>query len=235
MMIPLKKSTAAIVPVGPLVDGADGFTLETNISLASGEAGLLKNQAAAIVNIGGNTWSAHLGGGMYNLTLTAANTDTVGPLTVFVYDSAHRPFRLDFIVLEANVYDSLYGAAGVDYLKVDLQSINENAASGFLTGTEHLKVDVQQINTNAAAADNLGVSLLGLQTGTVQTGSTTTVVKTSLTEATNDHYNGRTLVFASGVLQGQAATIQDYSGASKDITVTALTEAPSNGDTFVIV
>jgi hypothetical protein len=58
---------------------------------------------------------------------------------------------------------------------------------------------------------------------------------TDLTEATDDHYNGRIVVFITGVLAGQATDITDYTGATKLITMTALTEAPGNGDRFVIV
>jgi len=233
MTIHLKQSTQALIAVGPLVDATDGNTLETAISLATGEAALVKNQAAAIVNIGTNTWSSHLGGGLYNLTLTASNTDTLGPLVVVVYDTAHRPFRIECDVLPANVYDARYGT---DYLQVDALQINGANTSGMVSsGNTALNADVTKVNTNATAAANLGSGLLGCKTGTVQTGSTTTVVKTNLTEATNDHYNGRKLVFTSGALAEQATDIGDYSGSSKDLTVTALTEAPSNGDTFIII
>ena len=58
---------------------------------------------------------------------------------------------------------------------------------------------------------------------------------TTLTEATNDHYNGRIVIWTSGVLQNQATDITDYDGASKMLTYTAVTEAPTAADTFIIV
>lgn len=73
--------------------------------------------------------------------------------------------------------------------------------------------------------------------GTVDdTGGTTTVFDTSITEATADHYNGRVLVWISGNLLGQACTINDYrlDTGKGEFTVSTLTEAPANGDAFLI-
>ena len=65
--------------------------------------------------------------------------------------------------------------------------------------------------------------------------ATTTSFVTDLTEATDDHYIGRTVIFTSGALLGQATDITDYNGTTKALTVTALTEAPADNDTFEIV
>lgn len=65
-----------------------------------------------------------------------------------------------------------------------------------------------------------------------------TEMTTDLTEATDDHYNGRVLIFTSGVLAGQATNITDYDGASKKLTFTALSDQPATGGqltSFVIV
>lgn len=63
----------------------------------------------------------------------------------------------------------------------------------------------------------------------------TTSFSTSLTESTNDHYNGGLIKFLSGTLKGQLSNISDYVGTNGQITVSPnLTESPSNGDTFVI-
>lgn len=97
-------------------------------------------------------------------------------------------------------------------------------------------VDVASIDGSTEAATNLKVSAETIVPGTAQTGTlSTTQMSTNLTEATDDHYNGRTIIWTSGVLQDQATDITDYDGASKVLTFTAVTEAPSNGDTFNIV
>lgn len=228
----LRQSTQVKVPVGPCVDATDGATLETAIAWATTEANIIKHDAAAQVDIGTNTWSSHIVGGFYNVTLTASNTDTLGMLTLEAHDAAMRPIRMEFMVIPANIYDSWI--AGTDKQAVDVQEFNGNAASGFLSGTDHFKGDILKISGETDPADKLAEGAKALVTGTVSTSSTTTVITTNLTEATNDHYNGRTITFVTGVLAGQSAEITDYSGASKNLTVTALTEAPSSGDTFVI-
>lgn len=73
-------------------------------------------------------------------------------------------------------------------------------------------------------------------TGAAEVGTLSTTQMTSdLAELTNDHYNGRIVIWTSGVLLGQASDITDYNGADGMLTYTAVTEAPGDGDTFVIV
>lgn len=81
-----------------------------------------------------------------------------------------------------------------------------------------------------------------MKLGTVDTPTTFTATTTQfeaddITEATADHFNGRIIVFTSGALIDQATTIEDYvlQNSKGFFTVTALTEAPANGDTFIIV
>jgi hypothetical protein len=84
-------------------------------------------------------------------------------------------------------------------------------------------------------------ALQAIELATVDTSpptATTTEFETGdITEATANHYVGRAIVFTSGVLKGQAATIMAYSLVSGlgHFTVTELTEAPGDGDKFLIV
>lgn len=211
----LKADTQIIVRVGPFVDATDGVTPETGITLAAADqAEMLEHNSTAETDISGNTWAAITGcDGWYDLTLTAAQLDTEGMITIVIQDAdVCLPVFKDFFVVPANVYDSLFSAAATDYLQVD----------------------AVQISGNATAADNLEGGATGLVLSSCTAGSTTTVIHTNLTEATNDHYNGRIITFTSGVLLGQSTDITDYDGTTKYLTVTALTEAPSNTDTFVI-
>lgn len=96
--------------------------------------------------------------------------------------------------------------------------------------------NVTAISTSTEAADNLEASAETIVVGAASAGTlSTTQMTTTLTEATNDHYNGRVIIWTSGVLQDQATDITDYDGPSKMLTYTAVTEAPTAGDTFVIV
>jgi hypothetical protein len=59
----------------------------------------------------------------------------------------------------------------------------------------------------------------------------------AVSEITADHFNGRIIIFTSGNLKHQVAAINDYEWANSNakFTVTGMTEAPANGDTFVIL
>ncbi len=74
----------------------------------------------------------------------------------------------------------------------------------------------------------------------VDAGSTTTAVVFASVEggapsATNDFYNGRVIIFTSGALNGQATSISAYVGGTVTATVVALTGAPAQNVTAVIV
>jgi len=97
-------------------------------------------------------------------------------------------------------------------------------------------VNVTQIDSSTEAAQDLAASAGTIVRAQAAAGTlTTTAMTTNLTEATDDHYNGRIIIWTSGVLQDQATNITDYNGATKELTFTAVTEAPTAGDTFVIV
>jgi hypothetical protein len=102
--------------------------------------------------------------------------------------------------------------------------------------TEVAAIKVVTDALTSAAATKLALSAGTIVTGNAITGTlSTTAFTTDLTEATSDHYNGRIVIFTSGVLTAQATDITDYDGATKTVTVTAMTEAPSNGDDFLII
>ncbi len=101
---------------------------------------------------------------------------------------------------------------------------------------ELFRNNVDAISGSTTAADNLEASTAGIVATSVDdTGATTTQFALDVTETTNDHYNGRIIVFTSGNLTNQATLITDYDGTTKDVTVETLTEAPANNDTLVIV
>jgi hypothetical protein len=88
----------------------------------------------------------------------------------------------------------------------------------------------------AAAAAKLALSAGTIVSAAAAAGTlSTTEMTTNLTEATDDHYNGRIIIWTSGVLQNQATDITDYDGATKKLVYTAVTEAPTAADTFIIV
>jgi hypothetical protein len=63
----------------------------------------------------------------------------------------------------------------------------------------------------------------------------TTQMETNLTEETNNHYNGRIIIWTTGELKEQASDVKAYDGIGKILTFTEITEAPQVGDSFIIV
>lgn len=136
------------------------------------------------------------------------------------------------------------GGSTGDGLNVTGGSFSGNGLSAIATGsgvdlnattTDSLEVNSTKISGNSTAADRAEQVFLSLVVGAAQTGTlSTTQMSTNLTEATNDHYNGRLLTWVTGVLTGQQTDITDYDGTSKVLTFTATTEAPGDGDAFVI-
>lgn len=114
-MIPLKQSTASQeVPLGFFLDSTDGNTEETALSIANTDIKLWKAGATALVNknSGGAT---HMANGLYYAVLDATDTDTLGPLVIFVHVAGALPVRLECQVMLANVYEAL--VAGTEWLE----------------------------------------------------------------------------------------------------------------------
>ena len=138
------------------------------------------------------------------------------------------------------MFDGTGYAGGTTKLGVNAAQISGDSAAAdtlesIIEGGTALAVNATQIGGSTTAATNAARGFQGLVLATAVTGTlTATAFTTSLTEATNDHYNGRTLTFTSGALAGQMTTITDYNGTAKLVTVAAMTEAPANGDTFFI-
>ena len=123
--------------------------------------------------------------------------------------------------------------AELDGIQADTEDIQSRLPAALVGGK--MDSDMTAISGDTGAADKLEEGATALVTLTVNDASaTTTSFVTSSTEATDDHYNGRIISFTTGNLAGQATDITDYNGTTKAVTVTALTEAPGNGDAFLI-
>ena len=166
-------------------------------------------------------------GAIDNVTLvatTTTNTDMRGT------DGANTTAPLDAAGTRSAVG---LASANLDTQLSDIET-DTDAIQTTLAGT--LDANVVSIGGDTDAATAQRDAALGMVRGAAITGTlSTTQMTTDLTEATDDHYIGRVIVFYTGNLAGQATDITDYDGTSKLLTFTALTEAPANGDDFVIV
>jgi len=113
----LRQSTAATIKFGPFVDDADGKSAETALSIAQADIRLTKNggDVAQTHNAAGAT---HDENGYYDVPLDTTDTAMLGRLRVFVSKTGALPVWQDFVVVAANVFDSLIG--GGDVLDVSL-------------------------------------------------------------------------------------------------------------------
>ena len=110
----LKQSTAVTVKVGPFVDSGDGTTAETGLTIQKADVRLSKNggnMAAASADQGGSdAGAAHDELGVYDISLDATDTNTLGRLRVDIKESGALHAWKEFTVLPGYVYDSLFGA-----------------------------------------------------------------------------------------------------------------------------
>lgn len=108
-MIYLRQSTASQeVPLGHFVDSTDGVTAETGLTIANTDIKVWKTGATTLAdkNSGGAT---HISGGIYYCTLDATDTNTIGPMVLFVSVSGALAVRLECTVLDEAYYDHLFG------------------------------------------------------------------------------------------------------------------------------
>ena len=123
----LKQSTAVVISFGPFLLNTDGVTLVTNLvgtganqtENTSTGIRIAKNGGAFAARHAAAAASSYDAFGNYLVTLDTTDTGTLGVLRVQFVDAAHFcPVWQDFLVIAANVYDSLIG--GGDLLDVSV-------------------------------------------------------------------------------------------------------------------
>lgn len=115
----LKQSTAVDVGLGPFVDQTDGFTAETALTIIQADVRLKKN-AGAWAQKNSASSATHEENGWYEVPLDTTDTNTLGILLMAVNETGALPVWREFMVVPAEVYDTLVG--GTDNLTVDLTS-----------------------------------------------------------------------------------------------------------------
>lgn len=117
MAVFLRQSTAVDILIGPFVDEDDGKTLEESLTISQGDVMLSKN-GQSLAQKNDNTACAFDDFGCYNCELDATDTNTLGELTVIVFEDGALPFRRDFQVIPAAQYDELVaGTVGIRIVK----------------------------------------------------------------------------------------------------------------------
>lgn len=123
----LKQSTAVTVVLGPFVDSTDGVTAETGLTISQADVRLSKN-GGAFAQKSDTGSCTHMENGNYSCGLNTTDSNTLGHLRIAVAESGALPVWRDFLVLPANVYDSLIST---DKLQVHVDEMT----AGIITST----------------------------------------------------------------------------------------------------
>lgn len=118
----LKEATAVSVVLGPFIDDTDGKTPKTGLTIAQADVLLSKN-AGSTAQKNSSTSASHLSGGHYAVPLSTTDTNTLGRLRIYVNKSTALPLWADYMVVAAQVWDSLFGS---DRLQVHAAEISND-------------------------------------------------------------------------------------------------------------
>jgi len=214
-----------------------GHTAQTGdtYALANGSAGFVAIDTVVDAILVDTAEIGTAGAGLTNINLPNQTMDIVGNITGNLSGSVGSVTGGATSAAQTtaqNDLDIITGATGVNLLTATQASID--AIEVDTSTTLDIKINTIDTNVDAILSDTVILTSL-LVEGTAITGTlSTTQCTTDLTEVTDDHYIGRLITFTSGVLAGQQSDITDYVGSTKLLTFTAMTEAPSNTDAFIL-
>ena len=168
MGFPLKYNTASqIVPLGQFLDNTDGDTEENALSIANTDIKLWKSAATTLVNknSGGATFMSN---GAYYATFDATDTNTYGPMVIFIHITGALVVRLECEVMNPDAYDALMAANGTGHIEASIEKLGgvvQSAAdlknfadAGYDPATNKVQgvvlVDTTTTNTDMRGTDN---------------------------------------------------------------------------------
>src|ERR1041385_6023703 len=124
----IKQSTASTIKSGPFLDDTDGKTPKTALTISQADIRISKNGGnfAQSNNTAGAT---HNENGYYSVPLDTTDTNTLGTFRVAVSKTGALPVWQDFMVVPANVWDSMFGAS---VLNVNVSTMLSGAVDSIL-------------------------------------------------------------------------------------------------------
>jgi hypothetical protein len=158
----LREDTATQVAIGPFLDGTDGVTAETALTVTDWDCDLIKhanssmtNTALTITASGGSNDAAHVTSGMYSLELTATDTNTAGRLVLICDHATPTTFmavRHEWEVKATTQWDLEHGATTFPF-----PTAAAGASGGLATLDANLNVqaDIEAIDDDTTSAANL--------------------------------------------------------------------------------
>ena len=144
----IKQSTAATIKLGPFLDDTDGKTPETGLTISQADIRLSKN-GGAFAQSNNAAGATHNENGYYDVPLNATDTNTLGTLRVAVSESGALPVWQDYMVVPANVWDSMFGAST---LNVNVSTMSSAAVDSILDDPVEGSYTMRQLLRLMAAA-----------------------------------------------------------------------------------
>jgi len=122
----LKQSIAITLRIGPFLDSVDGNTQETALTIAQADV-VLSKTGGALAAKNDATSCTHDSKGYYSCPLNATDTGTLGLLKLAVHVAGALAVWHTFMVVSAQVWDSLFGADKLDVAVVEQANIDFGA------------------------------------------------------------------------------------------------------------
>lgn len=241
---------ALVTTVDTVVDG-----IQNDLSNGTDGLGAIKLDTAAILTDTAEIGTA--GAGLTNINLPNQTMDITGSITGNLSGSVGSVTGgLNTAAGTITTLDGLDTAQDTQHATTQGKVDTAQADLDILTGTDGVTLATSQANYAPATVAALATAQSDLDTltgsdgatlataqpnvgnipGTAQTGTlSTTVMTTDLTGYADDELIGRVVIWTGGDADGQASDITDYASTNGTVTFTAITTAPANGDTFVIV
>ena len=162
----LKQSTAATVKLGPFLSSTDGSAL-TGLTIAQANVRVSKN-GGNIAQKNESTSCTHDELGIYDCPIDATDTGTLGRLQLYVSASGGFVVPHDFMIVTANVYDTLCSTdtfdvnvtsqANIDFSALQKASLNAATPALSAAGVDAIwDEDVTDHTTADTAGENLNV------------------------------------------------------------------------------
>ena len=239
----LRANTATIVTVGPFFDKTDGVTIETALTITNEKISMVvdNNDGSAptlvLDNVTGATsatdndlnYITNCDAGLMQLELTAANTNHAGKRAFLTITDAanHVPVFHEFMILVANVYDSLTGTAILNTNLDTIKTQTVTCAAGVTV--------LASVGTAATSTAQTGDSFALI--GTTGSGLTSLATQASV-NTIDDFVDGLETSVASLATASALATVGSEVGTilGRVIgTIAAGTHNPQTGDSFGVV
>jgi len=120
----LKADTATTVIIGPIAG-----------TLSADEVSLWKHNNTTEIDISGTANITQVSNQMYSVDLVAGNLDTEGRLNLYIRDDSESiHYAQEFMVINVNAYDLLYGTDGYNAtLKLKQLNIQNSAGTAFVS------------------------------------------------------------------------------------------------------